>query len=233
MNPRLAHLLTRLYPRAWRERYGAEFKALLETGHGDLRTTANVAWSALCERILPTQGVAMDHASRSVRFQSWCVQAPWAIFSLGPLFLLAGAYFVACLILWSGWRIFLPGADTPFGGGRIHGFGNLYFQFGKYYYYGSPILVGWIIELIAVRQGAKATWPAIGLALIAWMGATAQIQASRTAVPGGLGHICMDFPLWPSVQSVHDHLFHALIILSLTVLPYLLWRFQKVRPLFS
>src|SRR5271166_6501245 len=32
------------------------------------------------------------------QFQSWCVRAPWAMFGLAPLFVLAGAYFVACLI---------------------------------------------------------------------------------------------------------------------------------------
>jgi hypothetical protein len=31
MNPRLAHMLVRLYPQPWRERYGAEFEAHLET----------------------------------------------------------------------------------------------------------------------------------------------------------------------------------------------------------
>ena len=31
------------------------------------------------------------------QFQSWCVRAPWATFGLAPLFLLAGAWFVACL----------------------------------------------------------------------------------------------------------------------------------------
>jgi hypothetical protein len=55
MNPRLAHLLVRLYPRPWRERYGAEFETLLQTGPGDLRTSANVLWSALREHILPTR----------------------------------------------------------------------------------------------------------------------------------------------------------------------------------
>src|SRR5258708_20068995 len=31
MNPTLAHLLVGLYPRPWRERYGAEFEGLLHT----------------------------------------------------------------------------------------------------------------------------------------------------------------------------------------------------------
>ena len=55
MNPRLAGLLARLYPRSWRERYRAEFEELLETGRGDFRTVANVVWSGLHERICPTE----------------------------------------------------------------------------------------------------------------------------------------------------------------------------------
>ena len=53
MNSRLAHLLVCLYPRPWRERYGAEFKALLETGPSGLGDSANVVWSALRERVFP------------------------------------------------------------------------------------------------------------------------------------------------------------------------------------
>jgi hypothetical protein len=65
MNRALAHLLTCLYPRDWRKRYGAEFEALLQTGRGGLRTSANVVWSALCERISPTRGGDMDHRPNS------------------------------------------------------------------------------------------------------------------------------------------------------------------------
>jgi len=60
MNSTLAHFLTRLYPRAWRERYGEEFENLLQTSRGNLRTSANVVWSALCEHIFPTRGHKMD-----------------------------------------------------------------------------------------------------------------------------------------------------------------------------
>ena len=60
MKPAIARLLTRVYPREWRERYGEEFEALLQDGGGDLRTKANVVWSAVCERIFPTQGGIME-----------------------------------------------------------------------------------------------------------------------------------------------------------------------------
>jgi hypothetical protein len=63
------------------------------------------------------------------------------------------------------------------------------------------------------------------------MGGTSQVQASRTVVPDGLGHIRMDFVLGTSVHGLPDGLMHALVILSLTVLPYLIWRLQKARSL--
>jgi hypothetical protein len=65
MDRRLARLLIHLYPRLWKERYGAEFEELLLAGPNDLRTSANVVWSALSEHIFPTQGGNMEQHPRS------------------------------------------------------------------------------------------------------------------------------------------------------------------------
>jgi hypothetical protein len=67
MNIRLAQLLTRLYPRAWRERYGPEFEALLLDGNGGIHAGSNVIWSAIREHISPTQGGKMDQPVYSFR----------------------------------------------------------------------------------------------------------------------------------------------------------------------
>ena len=227
MNDRLAHLLVRLYPRPWRERYGGELEALLQTRRVDLLTSANVVWSAFHEHVFPTPGLRIEQS----RFQSWCVRAPWAMFGLVPLLLLATAYFVACFILWSGWKLFLPGTNTPFV--PVDGLANLYFQVGRLIYFSAPILIGWAIGLVAGRQRLKTTWPAVGWILIALIGGTAQVHASRTAVLGGVGHIRMDFALGPSVHGIPDGLFHALVILSFTMLPYLIWRLRKTHFVFS
>jgi hypothetical protein len=138
------------------------------------------------------------------------------------------------VFIWSGRKIFLPGADTPFGvrTGTIYGLRNVYFQVGKFYYYGAPVLVGWGVGLTVLRQRVKAVWPIIGLVLVVWMGSTAGIHASRTAVPGGFGHIRMDFSPERSVQGVYEVLFYALLIFSLSLLPYVILRFQK-RPRLS
>jgi hypothetical protein len=67
-----------------------------------------------------------------------------------------------------------------------------------------------------------------GLALIAWMSATVQIQAGQATVPGGLGHIRMNFfPFASSGQTIAETLLRALAILSLSALPFLLWRFKR------
>ena len=60
MTPRLARILTRLYPPAWRDRYGEEFEAMLEMGPGDLGTVADSVWSALREHVIPTRGGNME-----------------------------------------------------------------------------------------------------------------------------------------------------------------------------
>ena len=68
MTPRLARWLVRLYPRNWRERYGPELEVLLENSSGGFRALANVLWSALSERIVPTAtfGVAVLQYPNSI-----------------------------------------------------------------------------------------------------------------------------------------------------------------------
>jgi len=70
MNTQVARLLTRLYPRRWRTRYGAEFEALLLEGNGrgmrgSFAAAVNVVRSAIGEHIFPTQGGNMDRDPRS------------------------------------------------------------------------------------------------------------------------------------------------------------------------
>lgn len=66
MNSRAARLLTGLYPRGWRQRYGPEFEELLAMSRGDLRTLADVAWSAFSEHILSLRGMNMNRLPRSL-----------------------------------------------------------------------------------------------------------------------------------------------------------------------
>jgi hypothetical protein len=175
----------------------------------------------------------MDELAKAMteqrQFQSWSARAPWAVFGCGSLLVLAGAYFVACFILWSGWKMFLPGADIPFGvrvGGPIYGIENIYFQTGRMIYFAAPILVGWGLAVMAARQRLKAVWLAAGLVLVAWVGGTARVHAIRPAVHGSGGQVSMSF--FTLGQSVEQSVIGFLLILSLAGLPYLIWRLQRV-----
>jgi hypothetical protein len=167
-------------------------------------------------------------------FQSWSVRAPWLTIGLSPLLLLAAAYFVACLILWSGWKIFLPAAETPFAApiaGPIYGLQNVYFQTGRLLYFGAPIFIGWGIGLIAARQRLKAVWPMIGLVQTAMLASTARVHATRP-VPGTGGHVSMTFDLY-SVDGTYRCLVHALVLFSLAVLPYAIWKLRKAFSIYA
>ncbi len=211
MNARFARLLTRLYPRPWQERYGEEFQSHLLACRGNLRTAVNVFRSAMEEHIFPTPGLTVQQRSRASWFHFCCAQAPWAVFCLAPVLLLAGAYVAACLILWSGWRIFLPASPSPFV--RIDGLAILYFGLGRWLYYGAPIVISWTIGSIAVRQKLNPLGPIAGFALMAFIGGTARVHAAP-AFSGGAGHISMNF-------AMSDGVLHALLILSLGASPYL------------
>ena len=157
--------------------------------------------------------------------QSLSAHAPWAVFSLSPLVLLATLWFVSLCLLRLGWHIFLPGAITPFGstpGQQFFDLRNIYFQLNRALYLGSPVLVGWCMVFIAARQRLNSLWPMLSLIILALLAATSHVQANRLAVPTGLGHIRVDFALRPAAQNEY-----ALVVLLLSLAPYLLWRIQS------
>jgi len=148
------------------------------------------------------------------QLQSWCARAPWAFLGLGPLAALAGAYLFAGLILWSGWMIFLPGAETPFGP-RLHGLSILYFGVGRLDYFYAPILIGWGFALLAARQRSRAIWLVMGLIMNALIAGAVQFHAVRPHTPGAVGQVSVGFTFGHG---------RALAIWLLTMAPYFVWR---------
>ncbi|HUD54234.1 MAG TPA: hypothetical protein VMR02_03330 [Terracidiphilus sp.] len=161
------------------------------------------------------------------QLQAWSARAPWAMFSAGPLACLAGAYLIACCILWTGWQMFLPGTKTPFV--PVDGLAVFYFGVGRMIYWGAPVLVGWGIGVTAARQRLNATWPLVGLVLIALVGCTAQVHAIRAAMPGGTGRVSMSLTVGPSYEENLGRLTYALAIFAVTAMPYFAWRLKRAR----
>lgn len=159
------------------------------------------------------------------QFQSFSVRAPWAIFGLAPLLALVVAWVVALFILVSGWTMFLPGSKTPFV--RVGGFPSYYFGAGRMIYEWAPILIGWSIALIAVRQRSRLAWPALGLVVLEWIAGTAQLHTAPPAAPGALGHVVMNLARAGSIHDFFSVAVRPLILVTVTALPYLIWRLQR------
>ena len=84
MKPYVARLLTRLYPRRWRERYGAEFEALMESSRG-WRSAFNVIWSAFSEYIIPTRGHPMESFTTMIKRPSAFIPVAMSMTALAVL----------------------------------------------------------------------------------------------------------------------------------------------------
>jgi hypothetical protein len=161
-------------------------------------------------------------------FQSWSALAPWAAFGVAPLLILAGAWYVALFILWSGWNMFLPESNTPFI--RLQGVSVLYFGVGRLIFFGAPILIGWGAGLMAGRQRLTAVWPVVSLVLVALIGGMGRVRVNQTRVAGGLGSIGMNFNVGPgNLLGIPAGVVHALVILVLTAVPYFVWRMRRDR----
>ncbi|HEU5458439.1 MAG TPA: permease prefix domain 1-containing protein [Terracidiphilus sp.] len=165
---------------------------------------------------------------RQPRLRAWSVRAPWAVCGLAPLATLAVARAVALLMLWSGWQMFLPAANTPFGAQDISWVGNAWFQFGRLIYFGMPFAIGWALCALAARQRLRAWWPGAGMFVVAFLAAVQRVDANRATI-SGTGHIHVGFVLDPSWDAIAGNLLHAAVIFSVAMLPYLVWRWRETR----
>ncbi|MGA8112015.1 MAG: hypothetical protein WB974_21405 [Acidobacteriaceae bacterium] len=159
--------------------------------------------------------------------RSWTARAPWAVLGLGPLAALMAAWGIALTILVSGWVIFLPQASTPFNH-PLRGFAIYYFGVGRLLYYTAPLLVGWAFAAMAIRQRVGRWWLLPGLMLIAWCGGMARVHAARTTT-GWTGAVGVHLAGGHGVSTANggDGI-HALVLLALTLAPYLVWRWSAV-----
>jgi hypothetical protein len=138
-----------------------------------------------------------------------------------PLAALGAIYLIACSVLWFGWRVFLPGTETPFI--PVNGFAAIYFGAGRFLYYAAPILVGWSVGLIAARQRSTARWPILAFAFAAFLGSVAQVHADGPVFASGAGSISMSLNLGDPFSSLR----HSCILFAIAALPYLAWLVHK------
>jgi hypothetical protein len=172
---------------------------------------------------------SVDHLVKAMTdqpaLQSWSCRAPWATLGFAPVVGLAAAWFASFLILWTGWKMFLPGAKDPFQ--PIYGIAIPYFGAGRWLYFLAPFLAGWTITFIAARQRLTTLWPAVGLILVALFGGAGEVRVSPSAGSSSAGHVGLSFALGLSDHNTFNGWTYALIIFCGIAAPYLVWRIRR------
>jgi hypothetical protein len=101
--------------------------------------------------------------------RSWAARAPWAVFGIAPVAIMAGACAMAMFLMWLGVTLIgneALGSDAQ-GSPIIQRWQIILFRFEDFVDQVLPFLTGWGIGIIAIRQRRPLAWPLIGLALIA------------------------------------------------------------------
>ena len=165
MNKWIVHSLIGLYPRAWRARYGEEFRAFLETHPSNVRAMCDVVGWAIYERLCYVGGFNMNPGQRSLVLMAYAWLAAVA----------AGANFY--------WTV----ADTPMAT-AMHGHPALFaiwtlIQAGALLAFAAVVMVG-APALVAVARAALSArrWGVVGwlaapliavVVTLSWMAAAA------------------------------------------------------------
>lgn len=172
--------------------------------------------------------------------RSLAARAPWAVFGIAPVAVIAGAFVITMFLLWLGATLIgneILGWD-PRGNPIIHPWQALWFRLQDFVEQVLPVLAGWGIAALAVRHRTPLVWPLTGLTLIALI---------RALPPWFLlTHLDLDKPgnvmspdVAPWVQvcfkacmyiGPHVHVLWGFANLMVTAAPLVVWRYSIGRP---
>ncbi len=184
------------------------------------------AENAALERLGNAEQLAEAMMARP-ELRTWSARAPWAVFGIGSVACLATAYAVACTILWTGWRIFLAGRESPFVPIHVEGVAFAYFGLGRLLYFCGPVLVGWWMCVLAARQRIRLMRPAAGMAVVALIAGMVQVHVRRPAAGSAWGHVSLGLTMGSTQAAMLGQLAYAAELFVAAVLPYVIWKLKR------
>jgi hypothetical protein len=233
MQKRLVELRERLLRAGVAPRHVRRYLSELADHVADLRAEEERAGSGRVE----AEATALERLGRveelaeamiaKPELRGWSARAPWAVFGLGSVAGLGVVYATACTILWTGWRIFLPGSESPFV--PIEGLAVAYFGLGRMLYWSAPVLVGWSMCGLAARQRIHLMWPAAGMAVVVSMAGMVQVHTQRADAGSAWGHVSLGLTVGTTQAAILGQLVYAAELFVAAVLPYAVWRLARVR----
>lgn len=204
-------------------RYVAEladhFEDLSETGSREAALRRLGTTEALAAAMLAQPGI-----------RSWTARAPWAVLTLGPVVALVLGCLLPTLLLFMGARAFA--AEMDYGratqpGSWPYVILNTLFAFNEHL---LPILIGWAVVAIALRQRTGGAWLMLGVVLTAFIGGGLLLQVAWNAghpadIGFGIGFKLADPFTTVLGRSFESGVFNLVAILA----PYAVLRLRAAR----
>lgn len=206
-------------------RYARRYLAELAEHLDDLTAEENRAGhdpETAKARALARLGTADDLAAAMAgrpEFRSWAARTPWAalvIFVIVPPLALTMIFTMTVISV-----VFFVQAHRPLPMAQpdLPGwFATLSAMMFRFESLVLPVLLGWGVAALAIRQRILSLWPAIGLAVIAVFGAASQLSVTFPTTAGTHGEISFG-------MYIHSaEIYRLLLNLVLVSAPYLAWR---------
>ncbi|HEX4505583.1 MAG TPA: hypothetical protein VH722_07615 [Alphaproteobacteria bacterium] len=146
--------------------------------------------------------------------KAWTARAPWAVFLLGPPLLLAVIDFLSIVLMIALVKTLGPQPGEAAPGWEV----TLAATINLLQIYVVPLLLGWIVSVVATRQRIRPLWPLIGLIVIGIVAGINYLHIEVPLAPGQHGEISFGGSIG------HDTAFRVAINLALTLPLYLAWR---------
>ncbi len=158
--------------------------------------------------------------------RSWTVRAPWAAFLLAPLMGFVVVSIAGLALIVSIVQRHRPDALSP--AILPDWFGGLHTAVTGFDLYVLPVLLGWTIVLVALRQRSTMLWPLLGMVVIALIGGAAQLNMILPTAPGMHGEISVGMGLLPPYAEFGNSVARVSINLVLTLPFYLVLRVRDL-----
>jgi hypothetical protein len=130
------------------------------------------------------------------RFRSWTSRVPWAVFTVAPLAALISVYFAT--------QILAVIIVELFGSGITHEpmqvpgwFSAFYSTVIDFNLYLLPLLCGWVLSVLAIRQRMALAWPIIGLCVVAVFCGLETFSVNWAAAPNHLNSVGTSWAFLP------------------------------------
>jgi hypothetical protein len=158
-------------------------------------------------------------------FRSWSHRVPWAVYFFGPLAALVGFNILILLLL--DFIIEFYGSGSGDHSMVVpRWFSPMYATITNFNLFLLPLLFGWGISFLAVRQRMKSEWPIVGLLGVAVVCGLQAYHIEWSPVPNGVTNISVGWAFLPLPgQTITVAMGVRLLLnLMLTLTLFTLWR---------